>query len=345
MMKTYGFFLPIVCLLVVSCSPRRENVGENRIITVDVAAVKEIRLPAENVQRIVLDDDADGVLGSVKKMYIRDSIIYIHHRQKMSMFDLGGTFRGNISNLGRAGNEYLTMWYSWTEGSGLYMYDLNGKKIMRYDFADKSLTDTALPEDTKAFQAVMPLAGRGFVGKSGFMGGRNDDNPELGFYDSGYGFVSGIGSLELNSGLWLGYPFSAFEDEVLYWRQLDNEIFSIKENLDFGVKYTLDFVGHNVPEMDFEDDYAKIDFINKSPEKYVAGLFDVEETEDCLSFVFIYRETKNIARYSKSDGSMDIYRFTFDGPETLNTVIPYGDKIIVVADTDGGNSVVYLVGN
>jgi hypothetical protein len=308
----------------------------------DVSTIEEIKLSAETSRRIILSNDSNGLIGPVKKIYLHDSLFFLHHQQKMSIFKYDGSFYGNISSHGRADNEYLTMWYSWIKDSALYIHDMNGKKIMQYGFADGSIRNNELTERSRAFQALMPIGDRGFIGKLGFMGNVNTDS-ELGFYNNNYEFIQEIEPLVLNSGLWLGYPFSKFNDEVIYWRPFDRDIYSVNESLNFSVKYTLDFGDNNVPERDFQDDYEIIDFINKTPDKYVAGLFDVEETDDYVCLVFIYDKTKNIAVYSKNNNSTNIYRFSFEDGETLNTVIPYKDQIIVVSDRESESSIIYLI--
>lgn len=327
-------------LLFIACSRPSENLDKGEKITIDASAIKEIKLSSENSTRIVLENNADGIIAEVKKLYIHDSIFYIHSLQKMSMFNFDGSFHGNISSKGRAANEYLTLWYSWITDSDLFMYDLNSNKIMQYNFKNKTINNLELP-DTKRFQAVIPLGNKGFIAKLSFMGSENSC-PELGFYNKEYKFIRELGPLKLNSGLWLGYPFYIFGNEVLYWRHLGQDIYSVDHDLNFTIKYTLDFQGKNIPMIDFEDDYAKIDFINRTPEKYISSLFDVEETDKYLFFVFIYDKTKNIAVYSKKKKELNLYKFTFDGTESLNTVIPYKDKIIVVSDIETGNSIIYI---
>jgi hypothetical protein len=189
---------------------------------------------------------------------------------------------------------------------------------------------------------LIPLGSKGYIGKQGFTGNVNED-PELGFYTPNYEFVQDIGSLKLNSGLQMGYPFSIFNNEVLYWRTLDREIYSIDEDLNFDVKYVVDFVGKNVPDFDFKDDYMKIQYINTVPEAYAVCLFDVEETDDYVSFVFLYGKTKNVAIYSKTTNSTSVCKFSWGHTESLNTIIPHKDKIIVVTDQENGNSIVYLM--
>ncbi|MDR1699788.1 MAG: 6-bladed beta-propeller [Lachnoclostridium sp.] len=114
------------------CPP--DNPLEKNVIPVDVSAIKEIKLPTENTQRIILGDDDHGMLGSVKNIYLQDSFLYVDHPEKISIYDYSGAFHGNISSQGRAANEYLNLWYSWVDDDALYIYDLNGKKIIQYSF-------------------------------------------------------------------------------------------------------------------------------------------------------------------------------------------------------------------
>lgn len=336
----YILLLCSFCLFA-NCSTLNEKKGIGDVISVDVLSIKETHVTDREFQRIALSNNAQGMLGGVKKIYLCDSTIYIHHQQKMSMFDYDGSFKGNISSQGRADNEYLTLWYSFINGADISIYDMNGGKIMQYNTSDNSIKSIKLPERSRPFQALIPIGDNGYIGKLGFMGNA-DVSRELGFYNERFEFVQELGWLTLNSGLWLGYPFSVFNNEILYWRQLDNEIYSIDSNLNFTTKYTLDFIDKNIPEIDFHDDYEKIDFMNKTPKKYVAGLFDIEETNNFVCFVFIYNKTKNIAVYSKNNNNVNVYRFSFDNGEVLNTIVPHEEKIIVVTDSED-SSAIYII--
>lgn len=325
----------LLCLVLslCGCGSRAQTGMEAQTVAVD--ADGSLGVDAVEAATIRLQGGESNVLGSVKQIFILDSDLYIHHGQLMSRYDRRGRFLGNISNRGRGPGEYLTLWYAWTEGRSLVLYDLNGKKTLTYDPRSGSISEKQIDGQGGRFQAAIPCAG-GYVGK---LSWRGMPGGELGLFDEAYNFVRPIGELELTSGLWLGNPFGRYGEEILYWRQLGDKIYAIGD--DIREKYLVDFGDRSVPERGFVDDYERIEFINATPDAYAGMIDNVRETDEELMFTFIYRAKKHLAVYDKKSRRTRVCHFILPAGEVLNSIIPLDDDVLVVADVPDGNSVIY----
>ncbi len=312
-------------------------------IRVDVTQARKIYMRGDSTEHVSQYTELGKATGNVKDIFVIDTSIYIFHGQTISVFDDSGAFAGNISRVGRAGNEYVSLWYAFEEAGNVVIYDMNGRKMLVYSPATNSVEEKSLPDEMKRFfQALHPFDG-GYVAKLGFNGNA-DISEELGYFDANFEFQDTIGSLKLNSGLWLGRPFSDYNGQVLYWRQLDNTVYSIDSHKRLKERYNIDFLKKNVPsDREFADDYEKIEFINASPGSYATYLSYVLETDVKLYFTFIYSSNKYLAVYDKAAGVTVSYKLQFGDGEVLNNIIPLESGVFVVADKVDGGSVLYVL--
>lgn len=328
-----------------ACGSKNE-VQTAHTIGVEVGGAKEVRLDSSSrYQAMPLGEKGDVTLTRVKDIFVIDTGIYIYHGQAISAFDPKGNYTGNIGRVGRAGNEYVSLWYAWVEEGDIVIYDMNGKKLLTYSPGTKTLESKPVESEASVFfQALCPLGKSGYVAKRGFVDSPGGASPELAFFDKELEFQENIGELTLNSGLWLGRPFAVFGDEVLYWRQLGNDIFAIDKDRNLSVKYSVDFIKKNVPAgREFKDDYDKIEFVNADPNAYATFLSYVLETGGKVYFTFLFSGEKHLAVYDKKSGETDLYKFTFDGQEKLNNIVPLEQGVFVVTDMENGQSNLYIL--
>jgi hypothetical protein len=339
-MKTL-IFLIATALLVSGCTSKKQSHETNQVISVQVNESQNTDIVSTSSKIIQLENESDNLIGAVKRVFLIDSVFYIYHGQKMSRYDMYGNFMGDISHSGRGPKEYLTLWYCWEQDQSVFLYDLNGSKILIYNSMTDVLSEKTIEDQERRFQAIIPF-GNGYVGKMGYDGTNKGD--ELGFFDGDYSFINTIGQMKLHSGLWLGNPFVGFDEkEVLYWRQLENDIYAIRSDSTISIKYTIDFIEKNVPERDFADEYEKIDFINTDPNAYATFLSNVVETEGQLFFTFLFQAKKHLAIFDKVTRQTKIYHFTLPEEQTLNEIIPLKDGILVITDTLNENSTIYVL--
>ncbi len=335
-MKKAWPFLAMLLSVWGCASQRQHPQTDGVVVSVSVSQSQNTELASSAAKTIRLEDGP--VIGSVKSIFRTDSVFYIHHGQIMSRYDMQGRFLGNISHQGRGPGEYLTLWYCWERDQSVFLYDLDGKKILTYPHDSGTLSERTIDDQGKRFQAIIPF-GKGYVGKMGYDG--TEECRELGFFDENYLFIKPVGSMTLRSGLWLGNSFAGLgENEVLYWRQLENDIYTIRPDSTISIKYTIDFVDRNVPKRDFVDEYEKIDFINSDPNAYATFLSNVSETAENLLFTFIFQAQKHLAVFDKTTRQTRIYHFVLPENQTLHDIFPTREDIFIVAtNTTSPNSI------
>ncbi len=311
------------------------------VVTVDVDEAHMIDTRGMN-NAVELDSGDSVLLGRIDDFYFVDSVFIINSQKKLSVFDISGDFLGNISRLGRGPDEYLGINDTWLKDGGFYIYDMNGKQVIKYDLNTRAISSVTVSPDASSnpFQTLIPAANGGYVGKMIFQGSA-EVSPELAFYDDNFSFKSTIGDLSLNSGLTLGKTFSRYNDEILYWRKLDYTIYSIDLQGNLSAKYQIDFPGRTVPQSDeIKDDYDKIDFINSRPDYYVSLLSDVIETDGHLIFCYIYNGVKYLAVYDKTTRDSASFGFTADSADAVVNIFPVsGDDAFALVSSENNTSV------
>lgn len=217
----------------------------------------------------------------------------------------------------------------------LYLYDIDNKKILRYDLAGNFLDMFPVAnnaEDTP-FQALAELGKNYYIGKRMYSG---MEDVELNLYDRNFKFVKEVGSLKIESGIWLGYPFFVYKpDEVLYYRYLYNDIYSIDEQQNVRVKYYVDFGENNVPlNPDLKDEYDRIDFVNNSSKKYATFVSNIYESEEYFCFRFAFDGKKCLGIYDKLNKVTFSFSFVSFSSSIVDVYLFDEKAVIVTQDMD-----------
>jgi len=317
---------------IVSCKQSEKSDGKT-IISLDLEKMHKIDLQGEYAKQICLTDNGSPAsVDEVKKILFVEGQYIIQCRNKVLSFDLKtGEQKRSFSEQGRAKTEFIHLWDTWVEDTLVCMYDMNTKKILRYDlngnFFDV-VSITAKAEDNP-FQCLAKIVGEYYVGKRIYSG---MEDIELNLYDKNFEFVKEIGDLKIESGIYLGYPFFVYSPtEVLYHRYLYNDIYAIDDKQNVTVKYYVDFGENNVPlNPNLKDEYDRIDFVNKSKKDYATLVSNIYESEKYFCFRFVCERGKCLGVYDKSSGGAASFVFTPSSPASLVDVYVFDDKAVLV---------------
>lgn len=320
-------------------------------ITVDVDKAKAIELTKTNWlknQSFTLDVTENSLIGDIDDVITFDSLFLIRTHGKLVKFDYTGKYDGNISMMGQAGNEYIGVNSIWYKGDTLYIYDMNGKKVLLYSLDNKLIATIRLSSKASSnpFQMLIPFH-KGYIGKMIYKG-ENTQSPELAYYNDDCSFQHTIGKTSLTSGLTLGYSFSKYDKMVLYWRQLGNFIYSIDESFAINKRYYIDFGRKNIPynNPDFKDEYDIITFVNAAPPNRYAGLLsNVIEGKKYVIFCFISNAKKYLTIYDKTSGYLKTLYFTnsIDELRVIDVRPISENQIMIFSLGEADNGIVYIV--
>ena len=322
----------ILCCII-SCKYSERNNAET-IIHIDLEKMHKIDIYGEYAEQICLVDSGKSVLvDEVKKILFTEGQYIIQGRNKILAFDAqSGVCKMAFSGQGRARDEFISLWDVWIEGKTICIYDMNGKKILRYDF-NGNLSEVISIADKASnypFQVLAKTIGGYYVGKRVY--GSVKHNIELNLYDKDFEFVKEIGDLKIESGIYLGYPFFVYSpSEVLYYRYLYNDIYAIDDKQNVTVKYYVDFGENNVPlNPNFKDEYDRIDFVNNSKKNYATLVSNIYESDKYFCFRFAFDGEKCLGVYDKSSGKTASFVFVSSSESPRADVYVFDDKALLV---------------
>ncbi len=335
-----------ICLYVCAgCNNEPESTAIN--IAVDVEKAQAIDLAKDDRTKnraFTLENTDNSLIGMIHDIITFDSLFVVQTRGILIKFDYTGKFCGNISAKGQAGNEYIGLSAIWHRGDILYVYDMNGKKVLLYNLDSRLINTIKLSPEAASnpFQMLIPF-NDGYIGKMVYKGDFEVTH-ELAYYDNQCAFQQIIGDAQLTSGLSLGNPFSKYDQTVLYWRQLGNFIYSIDESLTVTEKYYVDFGKKNVPlkNNEFKDEYSILEYLATVPDRHATALSEVKEYDQYVVFCFLSNTKKYLSIYDKAAKSAKTFYFTDDSRVIDIRTVPE-QQIMIFSSGEEDNARVYTV--
>lgn len=321
-------FIIVAFIVCVSCSHNNNNATVVRIDTSNT-----FEYPLDTKDGFLLEPE---FLGAVSDVIVLDSTLIISSNNKLLGFSIySGHSLCCFSREGRGPEEYLKIWDFGADHNNLYLYDIDGKKILFFRENGEYLESVALPEESSSnpFQSLIPARwNNGYVGKR-IYGMPNV--PELSFYDSLFRYVEPIGADELRSGirLWRQF-FNGADNDILYNRYFSNDINAISAD-GVRVKYSVDFGKNNLPR--FTDEYEAIDLLSQesSAPKYASIMSQIVETKSSLCFQFVYNAQKYYVLYDKVSQEAKIIHPTVQDGEIEQILYHNNSLIVIAADAIG----------
>lgn len=331
MRKYLIVFVILGCII--SCK-QSEKSDAKTIIPIDLEKMHKIDLQGEYAKQICLVNNGNSALvDEVKKILFAEGLYIIQCRNKVLAFDVQtGIQKMSFSGQGRAKGEFICLWDTWIEGKTIYLYDMDGKKILQYDFNGNlsGVIFVAAKAGDYPFQALAKMGESCYVGKRIY--GSMEHTTELNLYDKNFEFVKEIGDLNIESGIYIDYPFFVYSpSEILYYRYLYNDIYSIDDKQNVIVKYYVDFGENNVPlNPYFKDEYDRIDFVNNSKKNYASFVSNIYESDKYFCFRFVFDGEKCLGVYDKSNGKTDAFVFISSSGSPHADVYIFDDKALLV---------------
>lgn len=330
MRKCLIVFVILSCII--GCKHFEKNNAE-KIIHINLDKIHKIDSRECYLKQICLTDNGKPALvDEVKKILLVEDQYIIQCRNNVLAFDAQtGIRKMSFSGQGRAQAEFIHLWDTWMEHQVICIYDMNGKKVLRYNLNGNLLEAISVSDKASShpFQALAKAHDDHYVGKCVYSG---PETTELALYDKNFEFVKEIGNLKLESGIYLGYPFFVYRaNEVLYYRYLYNDIYAIDDKQNVKVKYYIDFGENNVPlNPDLKDEYNRIDFVNNSKKNYATLVSNIYESDKYFCFRFAFDGEKCLGVYDKSRGQTAAFVFVSSSESPRADVYIFDDKVLLV---------------
>lgn len=245
------------------------------------------------------------MISTVNKVIYQDSIIYILDNENQSLYLYGtdGKFLRAISNQGHASNEYLRL-------DDFFIDNVNGNINLISQLEQKLLIYS---HDATKFLEVKKLPGK-FVrmeciegGYIGYRGNYKEGNDAYNFCIMGRDLIVKEKSSKINPNTEFEchaqvLPFSRYNGKVYFHNDFGLDIFCV-ENSDTPpfLHNSLDCGAQNTPSFKREDmeDFAKM---MKLFNNYVMRIYQFQETNEHLLFLFLYRGQFYLNAYNKLSG-------------------------------------------
>lgn len=316
----------------ISCKQSEKN-STATIIQIDLKKLQQVNIQGEYTTQICLMDNGNPALvDEVKKILSIEGQYIIQCKNKVLAFDAQtGIQKMSFSDQGRAKDEFINLWDIWAEKDKICIYDMNSKKILQY-YCNGNLFDviTVTSEaENHPFQALAKVSDEHYVGKCVYSG---PESVELALYNNKFEFEKEFGNLNLESGIYLGYPFFMYKpNEILYYRYLYNDIYAIDDKRQVTVKYYIDFGKNNVPlNPDLKDEYDRIDFVNNSKKNYATFVSNIYESNKYFCFRFAFDGERCLGVYDKSSGEASAFTFISSSESPRADVYVFDDKALLI---------------
>lgn len=285
-------------------------------------------------------------VGNIDKVDCFNDKMAIISSNRLLLVGLDGKSSRFISNVGRANEEYLSIWDAGFLNDGkVYLYDLNGKKVMYFDSKGDYLYSKSLVRDPSknAFQIFIQDKYSNYIARCSYNG--MDGYPELALYDDTFSFIKYIDEdISLNSGLLLGYPFGKSSSKsILYKRNFYNEIYEIILDTAI-VKYNIDFGKYTYKRRASEGDYEIVASLQNTKKDYAIIYSDLEEIENkYFAFSFLSPNARRLAIYDMKTDTCYVASFRCRDDETLAYVRTFESVVYALTQTMNGLTRLYAI--
>lgn len=276
------------------------------------------------VKIIPLEFNEKCILGKIKKVIIKDSLIFVQDNQNhdgIFRFDISGKFINKIGQMGKGPSEHITL----TDFSinqtlkSVYIYSNSQKKLLEHSY-------------NNTFKKEIPLnyAAENFEYQNNFFY-LYRENPQI---DEKFNLI--IKNLdgktieryiesEPDKKSSKSNVFLPLKDSLLFHRNLNDTVFCInEENLKY--LYYVDFGRHKVKLEDYEKlkDWSTNTLNLLNTNKYIAGIDNLCLLNNTMFFTYIFQNVENktfcnikTRKVSSSYSVMDdLSWFTFFSPMT-----------------------------
>ncbi len=319
------FLILLTLAIISSCSTNDDTF---KIINVNNAYQNKTIALSDMDSIILKETDNNSTIGLIHKVQCIDNSFIISSSGKLLKFSKDGNFITQIGKKGRANNEYIGINDFWIKDSTIFIYDINGYKILSYDIDANLKKAYSIEKTTKngyiPAQIFLPL-GNGYIGRCIYR--EPDRVPDIAYYDTDFSYAGRIGTKQRTNGLRLGYPLILSEDSnsALYWNQLGRDIYRITPDKKITKAYEINFNDRNYPPLSEDnDEYDILEKLQDSNWRERHSGFISYVCEKFHHFYFLYfdgfilnigvldNKSENYTNYAISSKPLNFLSYTSD---------------------------------
>jgi hypothetical protein len=341
----------ISVVLIYSC--RERNKLENiKTIRIGFTDIKNVDISdSTRVKIISLETNASSLMYDIDKIDFLEDKILLFNKNNVIVFDTIGKFLFNVGQRGIGPGEYLDVTSFFVKNNFIYLFDASTQKILAYDNDGTYISSAKLQSPYEAL-LIYPIENEQmYIAKNKYQGS-NEKIPGFSIYNEHYKKTEDINNTYVESSNFDFNCFYSFQNKILYWKFLNDTIFSIVHHESMTPEYIIDFQNYAIPNhiRKGNDTEEIIEYVNNSNNPNLATLIRyIQEDSLYIRFGFIQKEAiLNYVRYHKNTHEVEI-RHIIDSKRKMipNYCFLYkDDKIIFPAsflnDNDDNPSLVFI---
>jgi hypothetical protein len=258
-------------------------------------------------QIISLDTSLLALQGEVHSIMFSNDIFAIHTPNRLSLFDSLGNYLRDIGRQGMANNEYIRLNGVFCENNFYKMYDIDGRKIMKFNINGDFIDSKPFHPDNEYSANRITSFFDGYITLVRYRG-EFVETPSFGLFDKNLTLKETTGK-SLTSGLSLHKVFSQYQNEMLYWNIFDYYIYSIDKDFFIKPKYFIDFHRYSIPGNIYRSGDVEriIEYTHQNITDVIVCVQHVIEQASYLSFIFSKDPTNYLAIFNKESREVKIY--------------------------------------
>ena len=296
----------LVCSLMTSCVETTNSAKSIKCDVDNTQSISESALIGD--VNIISLQDSSATISSVNKVICIDSILYIldDKSQCLYLYKTDGAFLRAISDRGRASNEYLNL-------NDFFIDNVNGNINLVSQLEQKMLVYN---HDATEFIETQKLPGKfarmecvegGYIG---YRGNYRENEGDENFCIMGRDMRIKDSFSKINSNREYEYhaqtlPFSTYKGKVYFHNDTGLDIYGIgNADMQPSLNYVLNCGEHNTPSFTRKDmdDFGKMMELYNN---YVMNIYQFQETNRYLLFLFLYQGIYCLNKYDKSSGESE----------------------------------------
>jgi hypothetical protein len=275
---------------------------EIQSIVIDFDNIKNIDISDNSkVRTIALETTDFSLLYEIQSIEFLDDKILVYNRDNVVAFGKNGKFLFNVGQKGQGPGEYQNISCFFVKEKNICLFDIATQKILTYNAGGQFLYSKSI-QQKEGISIIYPIDNQKYISINRYKGG-NTNTPSISFLNSRYEKIQDIDNAYLGSNDFDQNSFYSFQGEVLYWKFLNDTIFSIVRQKKVIPKYLVDFQKYAIPQpiRRTNDTEGLIEYINSTENPNLATLIRyIQEDSLYIRFSFIQKEALiNYSRFNK----------------------------------------------
>jgi hypothetical protein len=341
-MKTNIFFIILKLLISVgffmlmsSCGKKTANYSAQSI-AIDFDNIENIDLSdSANVKRIPLETTDNSLLYEIQSIEFLDNKIFVFTKNGVVAFDPNGKFLFNLGKRGQGHGEYQDVTSFFIQERKICLFDIATQRVLTYDENGQFLSAVRIAQEEE-ISIIYPLKSQEYIAINRYMSS-NKHTSKFSFLNNKFEKLHNIDNCYLESTEFDVNCFYSFKNEILYWKFLNDTIYSITQrDRTITPKYIVDFQDYAIPQYIRETNNTGrlIEYVSTSDNPNIASLIRyVQEDSLYIRFGFIQKEAIiNYSRFNKSTKTIKTCHI-IDSKRQLfpNFFLLYKDGIIIIS--------------